>query len=173
MVGLDETELAGCDGDAGLAPAVDGVDGGGFGRGADRDAKVDVAQVAHRAGEFQFAGLVAEGFRVMQELGAGGVPACAAVVVRGYQLLKPMKSTASITSAASASRNQIDSRRSLPRARIHAARAESVSLSSTMTVSTNRCLPARKSWPPDFGAVIAAAAINFATCRTVSPRRLS
>jgi hypothetical protein len=36
-----------------------------------------------------------------------------------------------------------------------------------------RCLPARRSCPPDFGAVIAAAGISFATCRTVSARRLS
>jgi hypothetical protein len=33
VVGLDEAEFAGGGGDAGLAPAVDGVDGGGFGRG--------------------------------------------------------------------------------------------------------------------------------------------
>ena len=46
MVGLDEAEFAGGRGDAGLAPAVDGVEGGGFGRGADCDAEVDVAQVA-------------------------------------------------------------------------------------------------------------------------------
>ena len=37
VVGLDEAEFAGGDRDAGLAPAVDGVDGGGFvGRVADR-----------------------------------------------------------------------------------------------------------------------------------------
>jgi len=31
VLGLDESELAGGDCDAGLAAAVDGVDGGGFG----------------------------------------------------------------------------------------------------------------------------------------------
>ena len=81
MVGLDEAEFAGGGGDAGLAPAVDGVDGGGLGRGADRDAEVDVAQVADRAGVFQFCGVAAQGLGVVQELGAGGVSAGTAVVV--------------------------------------------------------------------------------------------
>jgi hypothetical protein len=43
VVGVDEAEFAGGGGGAGLAAAVDGVDGGGFGCGADRDAQVDVA----------------------------------------------------------------------------------------------------------------------------------
>src|SRR5215470_4459839 len=60
VVGLDEAGIAGGGGDAGLAAAVDGVQGGGLGRGADRDAQVDVAQVADRAGEFEFAGLPAQ-----------------------------------------------------------------------------------------------------------------
>jgi len=54
VAGLDEAELAGRDRDAGLAPAVDGVDRGGLGRGADRDAEVDVPQVADGSGELQF-----------------------------------------------------------------------------------------------------------------------
>ena len=44
-VGLDVAEFACGDGDAGLAAAVDGVDGGGACGGADGDAEVDVAQV--------------------------------------------------------------------------------------------------------------------------------
>ena len=46
MVGLDEAEFAGGGGDAGLASAVDGVEGGSLGRRADGDAEVDVAQAA-------------------------------------------------------------------------------------------------------------------------------
>ena len=42
-IGLDDAELASGDCDARLAAAVDGVDGGGFCRGADGDAEVDVA----------------------------------------------------------------------------------------------------------------------------------
>jgi len=67
VLGLDESELAGRGGDAGLAPAVDGVDGGGLGRGADGDAEVDVAQVADGAGEFEFGGLAARGLGVVEE----------------------------------------------------------------------------------------------------------
>ena len=81
MLGLDEAELAGGGGGAGLAAAVDGVDGGGLGGGADRDAEVDVAQVADRAGELEFGGLAAQGLGVVEEFGAGGVAAGAAVVV--------------------------------------------------------------------------------------------
>lgn len=50
MVRAYETELAGGDGGTSLAAAVDGVDGGGLGGGADGDAEFDVAQVADRAG---------------------------------------------------------------------------------------------------------------------------
>jgi hypothetical protein len=67
---------------------------------------------------------------------------------------------ASTASAASASRNQIRSRRSVPRARIHAASWRRVATSSVITVSMKFGLPARNSWPPDLGAVIAAAAIS-------------
>jgi hypothetical protein len=69
--------------------------------------------------------------------------------------------------------DQIPSRRSLPRARSQPASLCSVSVSSMMTVSMNRCLPARNSWPPDFDAVMAAAAMSLATWRTVSARRSS
>jgi hypothetical protein len=48
-----------------------------------------------------------------------------------------------------------------------------VSTSSTITVSMRFGLPARNSWPPDFGAVMAAAAITLATWRTVSARSSS
>ena len=78
-----------------------------------------------------------------------------------------------MASATSASRNQIASRRSLPRARIHSANRWRVSAGSTITVSMKLCLPARNSWPPDFGAVIADAAMSFATWTTVSARRSS
>ena len=80
-VGADDAELAGGDGDAGLAAAVDGVDGGGLGGGADGDAEVDVAQVAGGAGELELGGVVAERLGGVEELGAGGVAAGAAVVV--------------------------------------------------------------------------------------------
>ena len=46
-------ELAGRDGDAGLAAAVDRVDRRGLGRRADGDAEVDVAQVAGGPGELE------------------------------------------------------------------------------------------------------------------------
>ena len=59
-VGVDDAELAGGDGDAGLAAAVDGVDGGGLGRRADGDAQVDVAQVAGGPGELELGGVVAQ-----------------------------------------------------------------------------------------------------------------
>jgi hypothetical protein len=39
VVGLDEAELAGGGGDTGLAAAIDGVQGGSSGGGADRDAQ--------------------------------------------------------------------------------------------------------------------------------------
>jgi hypothetical protein len=42
-----------------------------------------------------------------------------------------------------------------------------------MTVSMKFGLPARNSWPPDLGAVMAAAAISWATCRTVAARMSS
>jgi hypothetical protein len=42
-----------------------------------------------------------------------------------------------------------------------------------MIVSMKLCLPCRNICPPDLGAVIAAAAIIFATCTTVSPRMAS
>ena len=80
-VGVDDAELAGGDGDAGLAAAVDGVDGGGLGGRADGDAEVDVAQVAGGAGELELGGVVAQGLGGVEELGAGGVAAGAAVVV--------------------------------------------------------------------------------------------
>jgi len=84
-----------------------------------------------------------------------------------------MNKMASTASAASASRNQIRSRRSLPRARIQAASWRRVAGSSAMTVSMKFDLPAKNSWPPDLGAVIAAAAISWATWRTVAARRSS
>jgi hypothetical protein len=57
------------------------VEGGGFGRRADGDAEVDVAQVADRSGEFELSRLAPQGGGVVEEFGAGGVPAGAAVVV--------------------------------------------------------------------------------------------
>jgi len=42
-----------------------------------------------------------------------------------------------------------------------------------MTVSMKFGLPARNSCPPDLGAVIAAPAISWATCRTVAARSSS
>jgi hypothetical protein len=67
VVGPDEAEFAGGGGDTGLAPAVYGVHGGGLGRRADRDAQVDVTQVADRTGEFEFVGLAAQVFGVVEE----------------------------------------------------------------------------------------------------------
>ena len=51
---VDEAELAGGDGDSGLAAAVDAVCRGGSGGGPDGDAEVDAVQGAGRAGELQF-----------------------------------------------------------------------------------------------------------------------
>ena len=81
-VGVDDAELAGSDGDAGLATAVDRVDGRGLGSRAHGDAEVDVAQVAGRADELEVGRVVAQRFGGVEELGAGGVAAGAAVVVR-------------------------------------------------------------------------------------------
>ncbi len=62
--------LADGDGGAGLAAAVDGVDGGGLGRGADGDTEVDVTEVAGGAGELELGGVVAERFGGVEKLGA-------------------------------------------------------------------------------------------------------
>ena len=59
VVGVDEAELAGRDGSASLAAAVDGVEGRGLCSRADGDAEVDVAQIADRAGELELGGVVA------------------------------------------------------------------------------------------------------------------
>ena len=80
-VGADDPELAGGDGDARLAAAVDGVDRSGLGRRAHRDAEVDVAQVAGRADELEVGRVVTQRFGGVQELGTGGVTAGAAGVV--------------------------------------------------------------------------------------------
>jgi hypothetical protein len=162
-IGTNDSELAGGDGDAGLAPTVDRVNGGGLGRRAHGDAQVDVPQVAGRAGELELLGVSTELGRGVQELGTGGEAAGSAVVVGRIPVARPTKRTASMASATSASRNQICSRRSFPRARIHAAKRPRVSGSSTMTVSVKLGFPAKKSWPPDLGAVMAAAAISLAT----------
>jgi hypothetical protein len=80
---------------------------------------------------------------------------------------------ASTASVASASRNQIRSRRSLPRARIQDASWARVAGSSAITVSIKFGLPARNNWPPDLAAVIAPAAMSWATWRIVAARRSS
>jgi hypothetical protein len=152
------------------------VDGGSLGGRAHRDAEVDVdvAQVAHGAGELELMGVLPQLLGAMEKLGAGGIAAGTAVVVRrvpvGGQADEEDASTASATSA---SRNQIFSRRSVPRARIHSASWLLVSAWSRITVSINVGLPARNSWPPDLGAVMAAAAMSLATWRTVSARSSS
>jgi hypothetical protein len=81
-VGADDTELAGSDGDAGLAPAIDGVEGCRLRRRAHGDADVDVTQVARRPHELELFGLPAELVGGVEELSAGRVPAGPAVVVR-------------------------------------------------------------------------------------------
>jgi hypothetical protein len=49
-VGADDAKVASGNRDAGPAAAVDGLDGG-LGRGADSDAKVEVAQIPCRSNE--------------------------------------------------------------------------------------------------------------------------
>jgi len=89
--------------------------------------------------------------------------------VGGYQFgARPRNRIAVTASATSASRNQMGSRRSRPRARIQVASSTRVAGSSMITVSRTAGLPARNNWPPDLGAVIAAAAMRIATCRTGS-----
>src|SRR5215211_3217192 len=80
-IGADDAELAGRDGDARLAAAVDGVDGGGLGGRADGDTEVDVAQVALGPCELEFGRVVSQLLRGVEEFGAGRVAAGAAVVV--------------------------------------------------------------------------------------------
>ena len=92
-VGADDAELAGGDSDAGLAAAVDRVDGRRLGGGADGDAEVDVAQVARRSGELQLVAVVPQRLGGVEELGARGVAAGAAVVVGRYQSASPTNRT--------------------------------------------------------------------------------
>jgi len=171
VVGLDEAEFAGGGRGAGLAPAVDGVDGGGFGRGPDGDAEVDVAQVADRAGEFQLGRLAAPGVGVVEEFGADGIPAGAAVVVGRVPVREQADEQDRVDRFGGVGVAEPDPlRRSLPRARIQAASWRRVATSSVMTVSMKFGFPARNSWPPDLGAVIAAAAMSWATWRMVAAR---
>jgi hypothetical protein len=146
------------------------VQGGGLGGGADGDAEVDVAQVAGRSDELELVAVLAELVGGVEELGAGGVAAGAGVVVGRVPTSQPDEQHG-VDSFGDVGVAEPDrSRRSAPRARIHSARSWRVSWSSTMTVSVNSGLPCRNSWPPDLGAVIAAAAMSLATWRTVSAR---
>jgi hypothetical protein len=88
-VGLDEAELAGGHRDAGLAAAVHTMRGGGAGGRADRDAKVDRAQRAGGAGEFQLVGFDALHLGGVQKFRAGGVAAGTAVVVGRIGVAQP------------------------------------------------------------------------------------
>lgn len=105
----------------------------------------------------------------MKELGAGRIPAGAAVVVGRIPVGKADEQHCIDGIGDVGVGNQMVSRRSLPRARIHADMRSRVGRSSTMTVSMKRCLPCMKSMPPDLGAVMAAA-MSLATLGTVSAR---
>jgi hypothetical protein len=62
----------------------------------------------HGPGELELVGVVPKVLGVVEELGAGGVAAGAAVVVGGYHSgSNPTRRMASMASATSASRNQI------------------------------------------------------------------
>src|SRR5262249_21632841 len=80
-VGADDAALGGGDGRAGLTAAVDRVDRRRLRCGADRDAEVDVAEVASRSGELEFGRVVTKRLGFVEELGACRVATGAAVVV--------------------------------------------------------------------------------------------
>ena len=148
--------------------------GGGLGRGADGDAQVDVAQVAHRAGEFQVGGLAAQGLGVVEEFGAGGVAAGAAVVVGRVPAGQEADEQDRVDGFGGVGVAEPDPLAAFLAAGPHpGGELRRVAGSSAITVSMKFGLPARNSWPPDLGAVIAAAAISWATWRTVAARRSS
>ena len=138
-----------------------------------RDPEVDVAQVALRSDELGSCDLRRSWLVACMKFGAGGVAAGAAVV-DGRVPVGETDEKDGVERLGGLGVAEPDRFSSLFAAGTHP-RSEllRVSRSSTITVSMKRCFPARRSCPPDFGAVIAAAAISFATWRTVSARRLS
>ena len=168
-------ELAGGDSDAGLASAVDGVEGCGLGRGADGDAEVDVAQVAGGTGELGSSLWSRRRFGFVEELRAGGVSTGATVVVGWVPVgeadeqdgvdrfgdvgvAEPGRLAAFLATGAHPAGE--------------AGRERVGVVDDDGLDERGACRPGT-AWPPDLGAVMAAAAISLATWRTVSARRSS